>query len=332
MSAMSTRVRVGLAGTGSYVPERVVPNSYFEALVDTSDEWIVQRTGIKERHFNAPEQATSDLCIQAGRRALEAARVDPKDLDLIIVGTLTPDHLLPACSVLVQQALGAKKAGAFDVNAACTGFLTAMNTADAFVGSGRARRVLAIGGESLSRFVDFKDRTSCILFGDGAGAAVFMPHDECRQGEILKTSLGADGAGYGFIHMTGGGSRQPPTHATIDAGEHYIRVAGRETYRFAVHKMAETIADMLEGYSYDDLSLVVPHQVNQRIIDGALERLGWTSEKVVVNIDRIGNTSAASVPIALDEAVRAGRLEKGKLVVLAAFGAGLTWGGALMRW
>ncbi len=329
---MSSRVRVGLAGTGSYVPDRVVPNSYFEALVDTSDEWIVQRTGIRERHFAAPEQATSDLCILAGRRALEAARVDPKDLDLVIVGTLTPDHLLPACSVLVQQALGAKHAGAFDVNAACTGFLTAMNTAEAFVASGRAKRVLAIGAESLSRFVDFKDRTSCILFGDAAGAAVFMPHEECRQGEILRSTLGADGSGYSFIHMTGGGSRLPPTHATVDAGAHFIRIAGRETYRFAVHKMAETIAQMLEGHSYDELSLVVPHQVNQRIIDGALERLGWNSEKVVINIDRIGNTSAASVPVALDEAVRAGRLEKGKLVVLVAFGAGLTWGGALMRW
>ncbi|MDZ4774242.1 MAG: beta-ketoacyl-ACP synthase III [Planctomycetota bacterium] len=329
---MPSRVRVGLAGTGSYVPERVVPNSFFEALVDTSDEWIVQRTGIRSRHFNAPEQATSDLATLAGRRACEAASVDPKDLDLIIVGTLTPDHLLPACSVLVQQALGATKAGAFDVNAACTGFLTAMNTAEAFVASGRAKRVLAIGAESLSRFVDFKDRTSCILFGDAAGAAVFMPHDDCKQGEVLKSSLGADGTGYKFIHMTGGGSRLPPTHATIDNGDHYIRVAGRETYRFAVHKMAETIADMLEGHSYDDVAVVVPHQVNQRIIDGALERLGWNSDKVVVNIDRIGNTSAASVPVALDEAVRAGRMEKGKLVVLVAFGAGLTWGGALLRW
>ena len=328
----STRVRVGLAGTGSYIPDRVVPNAYFEALVDTSDEWIVQRTGIKERRFNAPEQATSDLCILAGRRACEAAGVDPKDLDLIIVGTLTPDHLLPACSVLVQQGLGAARAGAFDVNAACTGFLTAMNTAEAFIASGRARRVLAIGGESLSRFVDFKDRSSCILFGDAAGAALFMPLEDCKQGEILRTTLGADGAGYKFIHMTGGGSRLPPTHATIDEGAHYIRVAGRETYRFAVHKMAETIGQMLEGYDYEDLCVVVPHQVNQRIIDGALERLGWNSEKVIVNIDKVGNTSAASVPVALDEAVRTGRMQKGKLVVLVAFGAGLTWGGALMRW
>ena len=329
---MTSRVRVGLAGTGSYIPERVVPNSFFESLVDTSDEWIVQRTGIHERRFAAPEQATSDLCIQAARRALESARIDPADLDMIVLGTLTPDHLLPACSVLVQQALGATRAAAFDVNAACTGFMTAMNTAEAFVASGRARRVLAIGAETLTRFVDFKDRSSCILFGDAAGAAVFVPHDDCRQGEVLRTTLGADGSGYKFIHMTGGGSRLPPTHASIDNGDHFIRVAGRETYRFAVQKMAETIEQMLEGHSYDDVCVVVPHQVNQRIIDGALERLGWPADKVIVNIDRVGNTSAASVPVALDEAVRAGRMEKGKLVILVAFGAGLTWGGALLRW
>ena len=329
---MTSRVRVGLAGTGSYIPERVVPHSFFESLVDTSDEWIVQRTGIHERRFAAPEQATSDLCIQAARRALESARIDPADLDMIVLGTLTPDHLLPACSVLVQQALGATRAAAFDVNAACTGFMTAMNTAEAFVASGRARRVLAIGAETLTRFVDFKDRSSCILFGDAAGAAVFVPHDDCRQGEVLRTTLGADGSGYKFIHMTGGGSRLPPTHASIDNGDHFIRVAGRETYRFAVQKMAETIEQMLEGHSYDDVCVVVPHQVNQRIIDGALERLGWPADKVIVNIDRVGNTSAASVPVALDEAVRAGRMEKGKLVILVAFGAGLTWGGALLRW
>jgi len=329
---MSSRVRVGIAGTGSYVPERVVANSFFEAHIDTSDEWIVQRTGIKERRFVAPDQATSDLCLIAAQRALESARLTPADLDLIIVGTLTPDHLLPGTSALLQEMLGAKRAGAFDVNAACTGFLTALNTAEAFIAAGRARHVLAIGAESLSRFVDLKDRSSCILFGDGAGAAIVAPHDECKQGEILRTSLGADGSGYKFIHMTGGGSRLPPTHETLESGEHFIRVQGRETYRFAVHKMAEIITEMMEGHTADELCLVVPHQVNQRIIDGALERLGWSEEKIMVNIQRYGNTSAASVPIAFDEAVRTGRLVKGKLVILVAFGAGLTWGGALLRW
>jgi 3-oxoacyl-[acyl-carrier-protein] synthase-3 len=232
----------------------------------------------------------------------------------------------------VQARLGAKRAAAFDVNAACTGFLTALNTAEAFVASGRARRVLALGAESLSRFVDFKDRTSCILFGDGAGAAVLAPWEECRQGELLRTALGADGTGYDFIYMTGGGSRRPPSHETVEAREHAIRVKGREVYRFAVHQMAECIGQMMEGHTYDELTLVVPHQVNRRIIDAALERLGWSDEKVMVNIQDYGNTSSASVPVALDEAVRAGRVEKGKLVVLCAFGAGLTWGSALLRW
>ena len=329
---MTSRVRAGIAGTGSYLPERVVPNSFFEKIVDTSDEWIVQRTGIKERRFVAPEQATSDMAVIAARRALESARVDPADVDLVIVGTLTPDHLLPSCSALVQDAIGAKKAGAFDCNAACTGFMTALSTAEAFVAAGRARRVLAIGAESLSRFVDLEDRSSCILFGDAAGAALVAPLADCGQGEILKTTLGADGSGYDFIHMVAGGARKPPTHESIDAREHYIRVRGREVYRFAVTKMADLIAEMVEGHDYSELCLIVPHQVNKRIIEAALERLEWTDEKVMVNIQHYGNTSAATVPVALDEARRGGRLEKGKLVVLVAFGAGLTWGGTLIRW
>jgi 3-oxoacyl-[acyl-carrier-protein] synthase-3 len=329
---MTSRVRVGIAGTGSYVPERVLPNAWFETQVDTSDEWIVQRTGIRERRMVAPEQATSDLALAAARRALEMARIDPADLDLIICGTLTPDHLLPATSALVQEALGAKRAGAFDVNAACTGFMTAFSTAEAFVAAGRARRVLAIGAESLSRFVDYKDRGSCILFGDGAGAAVLVPHADCQQGEVLKTTLGADGSGYAHIHMAGGGSRMPPTVESVRAGQHYIRLNGREVFRFAVEKMGGLIAELAEGHDYDEIGLVVPHQVNRRIIDSALERMGWNDEKVAINIQTYGNTSAASVPVAFDEAVRAGRCPPGKLVILAAFGAGLTWGGALLRW
>jgi 3-oxoacyl-[acyl-carrier-protein] synthase-3 len=329
---MTERVRVGIAGTGSYLPERVVPNSYFEKIVDTSDEWIVQRTGIRERRFASPEQATSDLAVIASQRAIEAAGLVPDDIDLIIVGTLTPDHLLPATSAMVQHKLGATNAGAFDVNAACSGFMTAMSTAEAFIAAGRARHVLAIGSETLSRFLDIKDRTSCILFGDAAGAAVLSPLDDCGQGEILRTLLGADGSGYDFIHMVGGGSRKPLTHEGLDAGEGFIRVRGREVFRFAVTRMSELIAQMVEGQDYEEVCLVVPHQVNQRIIESALERLGWTDEKVMVNIQHYGNTSAATVPVALDEARRSGRLVKGKLVVLVAFGAGLTWGASLIRW
>ena len=329
---MSACVRVGIAGTGSRLPDKVLVNSDFEQWVDTSDEWIVQRTGIRERRWVAEGEATSDMCIAAGRMALDAAGVKPEELDLIIVGTLTPDYLLPACSCLVQDRIGAKNAGAFDVSAACTGFLTSLHTGEAFIASGRAKRVLVIGAESLSRFVDIHDRSSCIIFGDGAGAAVLMPWEECRQGEILRTKLGADGSGYGFIHMKGGGSVNPPTAQSVARGDHFIRLQGRETFRFAVAKMAEMIELMVEGQDINDVSVIVPHQVNQRIFEAAMERLGWGLDKLFINIDKYGNTSAASVPIALDEAVRAGRVTKEKLAVFVAFGAGLTWGGTLIRW
>jgi 3-oxoacyl-[acyl-carrier-protein] synthase-3 len=329
---MATRVRVGIAGTGSYVPDRVVPNSEFEKTLDTSDEWIVQRTGIRARRFAAPDQATSDLSLIAAQRALENAGLQASDLDLIVLGTLTPDYLLPSTACLVQDRLGAKNAAAFDCNAACTGFITALHTGEAFIAAGRAKRVLVIGAETLSRFVDMKDRSSCILFGDGAGAAILAPLDECGQGEILETRLGADGSGFDFIHMRGGGSRLPASHETIEQGEHYIRLKGREVYRFAVTHMSDLIADLLKDRDPSELGLIVPHQVNRRIIDAALERLGMDDSKVVVNIQDYANTSAATVPIALDESLRQGRLQKGKLCVMVAFGAGLTWGGTLLRW
>jgi len=329
---MASRVRVGIAGTGAYVPERKVPNAWFEEFLDTSDEWIVQRTGIRERRYAAEGEATSHLATRAAERALEAAGIRAEELDLIVCGTLTPDYLLPSAACLVQERLGAKNAGAFDCNAACTGFLTALHTGEAFVAAGRARRVLVLGAETLSRFVDFEDRGSCIIFGDGAGAAVLTPYDECGQGEILRTTLGADGSGYDYIHIPGGGSMQPTSEATLAERQHYIRMRGREVFRFAVSYMSSMIAEMMEGQDPDELCLIVPHQVNRRIIDAALDRLEMTDEKVIVNIQHYGNSSAATVPIAFDEAVRAGRLEKGKLVVLVAFGAGLTWGASLLRW
>ena len=329
---MTSRVRVGIAGTGSYLPARVVPNSYFEKIVDTSDEWIVQRTGIKERRWAADGEATSDMAVEAAKRALESAKLSPADLDLIVLGTVSPDQMVPASSAIIQEKLGAKNAAAFDCNSACTGFISALSIAEAYIAAGRARRVLAIGAETLSRISDMQDRTSCILFGDAAGAAILAPHEECRQGEILKTRQGADGSGYDLIYMRAGGSRKPTTAETVAAREHYLRLNGREVFRFAVTRMGDLIAEMIEGHTYDDLCLVVPHQVNKRIIDSALERLGWSDEKVMVNIHHYGNTSSATVPVALDEARRAGRLVPGKLVILVAFGAGLTWGGTLIRW
>jgi len=329
---MGSRVAVGIAGTGLCAAPLVMTNHAFEQLVDTSDEWIVQRTGIRERRFVAPEQATSDLCIAAGREALAAAGLPAAELDLIVVGTLTPDYLLPACATLVQSALGATKAGAFDVNAACTGFLTALHTGECFIAAGRSQNALVIGAESLSRFLDMSDRTSCILFGDGAGAAVLRPHALCGRGEILRSTLGADGSGYDLIHMKGGGARVPPTAESLARGDHFIRLRGREVFRFAVTKMSDLIREMVEGYDPAEVSLVVPHQVNARIIEAAIERLGWPMERVFVNIDKYGNTSAATVPMAFHEALQQGRVEPGKLVVFVAFGAGLTWGGTLIRW
>jgi len=329
---MASRIRVGIAGTGSYVPERIVPNSYFEQFVDTSDEWIVQRTGIKERRFAAEDQASSDLAVEAGRRALQSSGVRPEDIDLIVCATLTPDYLLPSTACLVQDRLGAVNAGAFDCNGACTGFLTALHTGEAFIASGRMRRVLVIGAEKLSNFVNFQDRGSCIIFGDAAGAAVLTPLDECGQGEILKTTLGADGKGYDFIYIPAGGSRRPATLETVQNREHFMRMRGRDVFRFAVTYMGEMVRKMIEGHDPSEVTLVVPHQVNKRIIEAALERIEIPPERVMINIEKYGNSSAATVPLALDEALKAGRVEKGKLVVLVAFGAGLTWGGTLLRW
>lgn len=329
---MTRHSKVGFAGTGSFLPERVVPNSWFESFLDTSDEWIVQRTGIRERRFASDGETTGTMSIEAGKRACEAAGIDPADLDLIVVGTLTSDYQMPSTACLLQDALGAHSAAAFDCSSACTGFITATQIAEGMIATGKARRALAIGAETLSRFLDFEDRGSCILFGDGAGAAVLTPWDDCRQGEIIKTTLGSDGSKHDYIIIPGTGSKYPPTHERLDAGEHLIQLKGRDVFRFATVKMAELIEQMLEGIDPEEVGLIVPHQVNRRIIDAALDRLGMTDEKVVVNIQHYANTSAATVPIALDEAVREGRLQEGQYCVLVAFGAGMTWGASLLRW
>ena len=351
---MNEIIKVGIAGTGSYVPERVVDNAYFEGILDTNDEWIRQRTGIAARRYVEDGEENSHMCISAAKEALANAGIEPEELDMIrrdAVGEWREEasrlasEKYDVCALEVSGAakrialqsaqleeLAASNAGAFDVQAACSGFVTALAVGEAFVSSGRATKVLVIGAEALSRFVNFEDRGSAILFGDGAGAAVLTPHSVCERGEILKTTTGADGEGWSHIWIPSGGSKRPASLNSVAEREHLIRVNGREVYRFAVHRMGEVIGEMMEGYDQDELGLIVPHQVNQRIIDAAVERHEIPAEKVMVNIDKYGNTSAASVPIALHEAYEGGRLEDGKLVVLAAFGAGLTWAGALIRW
>lgn len=330
---MTSLIRVGIAGTGHAVPPRVVTNDDMAKIVDTSDEWITQRTGIRARRFVDDGTDCSHLCQEAAAKAIEAAGLQPNDIDLIVTGSLTQDHLMPSVSALVQTRLGCENAGAFDVLSACTGFVTALHTAETYVRAGRAKNVLAIGGETLSRYLDMTDRTSCILFGDGAGAAVVRPLEDCGgQGEILHQELGADGQGYEFIHIPSGGAKHPHHHPDYKKEDHYIRVRGREVYRFAVTKMTELIRRAAERAAGEEIKLVIPHQVNLRIIEAARERLDWPMEKFFVNIDKYGNTSAGSVPIALDEAARAGAMQKGDLVILVAFGAGLTWGATLLRW
>ena len=329
---MTSIIKVGIAGTGSHLPERVMSNDDYALILDTSDEWIAQRTGIRERRFAAEGECTSDLAYEAAKLALKDAGVEAADLDLIVVGTVTPDQHLPTVSCQLQDRLGSSKAMAFDVGAACSGFMVALDTAASFVATGRATNALVIGAEVLSRWIDMKDRGSCILFGDGAGAVILQPHDVCGSGEILNSCLGADGSGYEFIQAAHGGGRIRPYDDNYDPDLDNILLRGRDVYRFAVNKMTEVIEAMCEGYDRDDIALLVPHQVNQRIIESALAKLEWDPARCVVNIDKYGNTSAASVPIALDEACREGRLKSGDLAVLVAFGAGLTWGGALVRW
>ena len=327
--------QVCITGTGSCLPDRVLTNAELERMVDTSDEWITQRTGIRERRIVADGQACSDLAAAAGRRALEAAGVAAQDLDCIIVGTVTPDTYCPAAAVYVQEQLGATGSAAFDLSAACTGFVYAGAVAQGFITSGMMRRVLVIGAEALSRVIDYKDRNSCILFGDGAGAAVFEAagpaHGDSR---VIDSYLRADGSAKDLIDLPAGGSRLPATSETVAQRLHFLRIKGKEVFKFATKAMIELTERALEknGFKASDIDLLVPHQVNYRIIEAAQKKIDIPTERIHLNLDRYGNTSAASVPIALDEAVRAGRIKKGSLVLMVAFGAGMTWGYLLVRW
>ena len=325
-------VSVGIVGTGSYVPEKVLTNFDLEQMVDTNDQWIVSRTGIKERHIAEPETPVSELCYQAAVRALEDAKLAPEELDLVIVATITPDFVFPATACLVAERLGAKKAAGFDLQAACTGFLYGVATAAQFIATGIYKNALVIGGETLSKILNWEDRGTCILFGDGAGAAVLQQVEEGYG--FLGYDLGMDGAGGSLLAMPGGGSMHPASAETVAKKMHTIQMAGSEVFKFAVRIMGETALKALDkaGLGIGDVDCLIPHQANTRIVDAAVKRLGIDAGKVVVNLDRYGNMSAASIPVALDEAARSGRLNYGDIMVMVGFGGGLTWGAAVVKW
>ncbi|HEY8345865.1 MAG TPA: beta-ketoacyl-ACP synthase III [Symbiobacteriaceae bacterium] len=323
---------VGITGIGTAVPQRVLTNAELEQRVDTSDEWIRTRTGIRERRIAEPGEASSDYAVAAARKAMEMAGVTPEQIDLIIVGTVTPDMPFPSTACLVQAALGARRAAAFDLAAACPGWLYGLVMAQQTIATGLYDCALVIGVEMLSKVVDWEDRTTCVLFGDGAGAAVLQPVSPGKG--ILASVLGAEGEGGSLLMIPAGGSRMPASHETVERRLHYIRMNGPEVYRFAVRVMNEATMQVLEkaGLSPEQIDLLVPHQANIRIIESAMKRLNIGPEKVVINVDRYGNTSSASIPLALAEALETGRLRDGQNLVLVSFGAGLTWGAVALRW
>jgi 3-oxoacyl-[acyl-carrier-protein] synthase III len=324
-------MKAKIIGTGSYVPTRVLTNAELERMVATSDAWVTERTGIRERRIAAPDEACSDLGTIAAQRALEAAGVSAADLDMILVATCTGDSPLPSTACRIQFRLGAMRASACDLSAACTGFVYALSVGEAYIKSG-LRHVLVIGSEVMSMLMDYTDRSTCVLFGDGAGAVVLAPSND--ESGILTSHLHSDGNLWDLICVPGGGSRNPPSEKMVAERLQYMKMKGNETFKVAVKMLEEVAREALEAnhLSVDDVRLFVPHQANARIITAVANRLGLPMERVVLNLDRYGNTSAASIPLALDEAVRAGRVQRGDIVLLEAFGGGLTWASSVIRW
>lgn len=323
---------VGITGVGSFVPEKIMTNSDLEKIVDTSNEWIIDRTGIEERRIAEENIATSDIAAIAAQRAMEDAKVLPEEIDLILVATISPDYIFPSTACMVQKHIGATNAAAFDINAGCTGFIYALTTAKGFVKSGIYKKVLVIGAETLSKIVNWKDRNTCVLFGDGAGACIVEP---CEDGfGMLAEDLGSDGSKGDVLIVPAGGSKKPTSLETVQERLNFIKMDGREVFKFAVRIMEKASNDVLKkaGLTSKDIDLLVPHQANIRIIDAALKKLDLDKEKVFVNLEKYGNTSAASIPVALDEALDQKRIKKGDNLLLVAFGAGLTWGGVLLKW
>ena len=319
-----------ITGTGSAVPDAVLSNSDLEKMVETSDEWITTRTGIRERRIADDGTASSDIAHKAAQKALEAADVGPGELDAVVVGTVTPDFLFPSTACVVQSLLGAKNACAFDLMAGCAGFLYTLHIAQGMIKSGGAEKILVIGAETLSKIVDFEDRSTCILFGDGAGAVVLEGSDEPG---ILSSLVSSDGDCWDLLYVPAGGSRRPVDRDVLETGDQYIKMKGNDVFRVAVKSMESATVDAVEkaGLRPDDIDLFVPHQANHRIVEAVRKRLDFPEEKVFLNLDRYGNTSAASVPLALDEAVRSGRVSRGDTVLFAAFGAGFAWGASVVR-
>ena len=330
---MANRITAKITGVAGYVPPQVVTNFDLEKVVDTSDEWIRTRTGIRERHRADPGVAASDLGTEAARKLLAATSVKPEEIDLIVVATVTPDMFFPATACLIQNSLGAKRAWGFDLSAACSGFAYALTVGAQFVGSGAHKKVLVIGSDVMTSILDYQDRATCVLFGDGAGAVLVEPATSGSEG-IIDFAHDIDGSGGCNLYMPAGGSLHPSSHETVEKRMHYVHQEGQQVFKYAVRRMSELACHLLErnGFSSRDLALIVPHQANLRIVRAMQERLGIDDSKVLVNIDRFGNTTAATIPLGLMDAIDQKRLRRGDLVLLIAVGAGYTTGGVLMRW
>ena len=325
-----TRARI--TGVGAYAPKRILTNADLEKMIETSDAWIVKRSGIRERHIADENEATSDLALRAAQQALERANLVPEDIDFIAVGTTTPDMFFPSVGNIVQHRLGCRRAGSVDMLAACAGSIYSLSIGSQFIQTGKYRRVLCIGAETLSKITDFTDRGTCVLLADAAGAAVLEPSNDDRG--VIDFDLSSDGQYWNLLYMPAGGSRHPASHETVDARMHYAKMKGNEVFKVAVRMFVDSTVRVLErnGLTAADVDLFIPHQANLRIIEAAAKRVELPMERVFVNVDRYGNTGAASLYVALEEAVSAGRLAPGSLVLLAAFGGGFAWGSLLMRW